>query len=81
MPKDTAIAARIDFDLDQQLRRLAAATRRSRSWHIAEALRGYLTAEREFLAAVAEGQRALAEGKVVGHGQVKRRFQRRARRR
>jgi len=81
MPKDVSIAARIDSDLDVRLRKLATATKRSRSWHVAEALRGYVAAEQEFLAAVAEGQRALADGKIVGHAEVKKRFQRRLSRR
>lgn len=81
MTKDVTVAARIDQQLDDRLRSLAAATGRSKSWHVAEALRGYLLAEQEFLAAVAEGRRALAEGRVVTHEQVKKRFARRLRRR
>jgi predicted transcriptional regulator len=34
MPKSTAIAARIDADLDAKLNRLAKATGRSKSWLI-----------------------------------------------
>lgn len=81
MTKEVTVAARIDQQLDDRLRSLAEATGRSKSWHVAEALRGYVMAEQEFLEAVAEGQRAYAEGRVVTHEQVKKRFVRRLRRR
>lgn len=81
MTKDISVAARIDQQLDDRLRALAAATGRSKSWHMAEALRGYLLAEEEFLAAVAEGQRDVAEGRTITHEQMKKRFARRLRRR
>jgi predicted transcriptional regulator len=77
MNRKTVITARIDAGLNGKLRKLADATKRGRSWHVAEALRWYLDSDQQFLAAVAEGRRALAEGKTTTHTQVKRRFQRR----
>jgi predicted transcriptional regulator len=50
MTKSVTIAARVDADLDGQLDRLAAATGRSKSWLISEALRSYIANEQQFLA-------------------------------
>ena len=63
MAKTITIAARIDADLDCELERLAAATGRSKSWLISDALRSYVANEQQFLAAVQEGKQALQDGK------------------
>ena len=63
MAKTITIAARIDADLDCELERLAAATGRSKSWLISDALRSYVANEQQFLAAVQEGKQALRDGK------------------
>jgi predicted transcriptional regulator len=78
MGKDITIAARIEGKLDEQLRDLAAATGRSKSWHVAEAIKGYVTAEQEFLDAVAEGMRDVKAGRVTPH-RVVAEFERRRR--
>jgi predicted transcriptional regulator len=79
MGKDITIAARIEGKLDEQLRNLAAATGRSKSWHVAEAIKGYVTAEQEFLDAVAEGLRDVKAGRVTPHRKVVADFERRRR--
>jgi len=76
MPKSITIAARVDADLDAELGRLAAATGRSKSWLINEALRSFVANERQFLAAVEAGKQALREGRVVDHATVVAAFQR-----
>ena len=67
MSKSITLAARVDSDLDAELSRLATATGRTKSWLITEALRSFVANERQFLAAVEEGKRAVSEGRVVDH--------------
>jgi RHH-type transcriptional regulator, rel operon repressor / antitoxin RelB len=76
MAKSVTIAARVDADLDGQLDRLAAATGRSKSWLISEALRSYIANEQQFLAAVEEGKQALRDGKTLDHATVVAAFER-----
>ena len=76
MSKTVTIAARVAADLDTELERLATTTGRSKSWLINEALRSYVANERQFLAAVEEGKKALRQGKVVNHGTVVEAFER-----
>jgi predicted transcriptional regulator len=76
MTKSVTIAARVDADLDGQLDSLAAATGRSKSWLISEALRSYVANEQQFLAAVEEGKRALRDGKTLDHATVVAAFER-----
>lgn len=76
MTKTITIAARVDAELDGQLERLAAATGRSKSWLISEALRSYVANEQQFLAAVEEGKNALRQGKTVDHETVVAAFER-----
>lgn len=70
MTKSITISARVDADLDDQLERLAEATKRSKSWLVNEALRFYVANEQQFLTAVEEGKQALRDGKVVDHETV-----------
>jgi predicted transcriptional regulator len=76
MPKSTTIAARVDADLDAELNRLAKATGRSKSWLINEALSSFVANEREFIAAVEKGKKALRAGRVVDHATVVAAFER-----
>lgn len=76
MSKAITIAARVDPALDAELSRLAAATGRSKSWLITEALRSYVASEQQFLAAVEEGKQAMREGRVVDHATVVAAFER-----
>ncbi len=76
MTKSITIAARVDSDLDSELERLAAATGRSKSWLISDALRSYVASERQFLAAVEEGKQALRDGKTLDHATVVAAFER-----
>jgi RHH-type transcriptional regulator, rel operon repressor / antitoxin RelB len=76
MSKSITIAARVDVDLDGDLERLAAATGRSKSWLISEALRSYVANEQQFLAAVEEGKQALRDGKILDHKTVVAAFER-----
>lgn len=76
MTKSITIAARVNSDLDSELERLAAATGRSKSWLISDALRSYVASERQFLAAVEEGKQALRDGKTLDHATVVAAFER-----
>ncbi len=76
MSKSITLAARIDADLDAELKRLATATGRSKSWLINEALRSYVANEQQFLAAVEEGKQALRDGRVIDHQTVVTAFER-----
>jgi len=71
------IGARISEDLDRDLRALADATGRSRSWLVAEALKSYVEAERAFIEAVEHGIQAADEGRLVDHDTVVAAFERR----
>jgi predicted transcriptional regulator len=77
--KTISIGARISEQLDRDLRTLASATGRSRSWLVAEALRSYVAAEKQFIEAVEEGIKAADEGRLVDHDTVVAEFERRFR--
>ena len=70
MKAEVSISAKVPEELSQQVDRLAAATRRNRSWVVEEALRLYLTQELEFLEAVEEGIREMEAGDVIDHSEV-----------
>ncbi len=76
MAKSITIAARVDAGLDSELERLAAATGRSKSWVVNEALRSYVANEQQFLAAVEQGKQALRDGKTLDHETVVAAFER-----
>ena len=76
MTKSITLAARVDAELDVELSRLAAATGRTKSWLISEALKSYVANEKQFLAAVEEGKQALGEGRVIDHDTVVAAFER-----
>lgn len=80
MSKDVTISARVPAGLDDGLARLAAATGRSKSWHVNAALEAYLAAELEFLAAVEAGLDDLAAGRIAEHVEVRADADRRRRR-
>ena len=77
--KTVTIGARISEELDRDLARLAAATGRSKSWLVADALTSYVQSEKAFIEAVEEGIRAYEEGKVVDHETVVAELERRYR--
>jgi predicted transcriptional regulator len=70
MTKSITLAARIDADLDAELSRIAAASGRTKSWLVNEALRSFVANEQQFLTAVEEGKQALREGRMVDHATV-----------
>jgi RHH-type rel operon transcriptional repressor/antitoxin RelB len=70
MPKTVTLAARVDADLDGELSRIAAASARTKSWLVNEALRSFIANEQQFLTAVEEGKQALREGRTVDHATV-----------
>ena len=64
------------LDLGAELGPVAAASGRTKSWLINDALRSYVTNEQQFLAAVEEGRQALKEGRVIAHDTVVAAFER-----
>jgi predicted transcriptional regulator len=77
--RTVTIGARISEELDRDLARLAAATGRSKSWLVADALRSYVQSEKAFVEAVEEGIKAADEGRLVDHEAVVAEFERRYR--
>ena len=77
--KTITIRARIDEQLDRDLRTLAAGTGRSRSQLLAEALKNYVESESQFVAAVEEGIKAAEEGRLIDHDAVVAELERRFR--
>ena len=78
--KTVTIGARISEQLNRDLAKLAAATGRSKSWLVADALSSYVATERAFVEAVEEGIKAYEEGRVVDHEIVVAELERRYRR-
>jgi predicted transcriptional regulator len=64
------VASRLDEDLASELDQLAQQTGRSRSTLIEEALRSYISSERDFLAKVDAGLADLDAGRVTDHKTV-----------
>lgn len=64
------IAARVEDDLATELDQLALQTGRSKSALIEQALRSYVTSEREFLAKVDAGLADLEAGRLSDHTAV-----------
>ncbi len=77
--KTVTIGARISEALHRDLAKLAAATGRSKSWLVADALSSYVQSEKAFIEAVEEGIRAAEEGRLVDHDAVVAEFERRYR--
>ena len=77
--KTVTIGARISEQLDRDLAQLSAATGRSKSWLVADALKSYVESEKAFIDAVKEGIKAYEEGRVVDHETVVAELERRYR--
>ena len=77
--KTVTIGARISEQLDRDLAQLSAATGRSKSGLVADALKSYVESEKAFIDAVEEGIKAYEEGKVVDHETVVAELERRYR--
>jgi len=72
----TTLTVSIDHTLDERLARLVAASGRTRDCLVAEALVGFVEREEAFFAAVEEGRRDVAAGRVVEHADVVAEFER-----
>jgi predicted transcriptional regulator len=70
MGVQVTISANVPEEISRQVDRLAAATRRNRSWVVEEALKAYLSQELEFVEAIHEGLRQVEAGEVVPHSDV-----------
>ncbi len=64
------VTARLPKDLLNDVTKLAKALNRPRTWVIEEALRAYVAAEGEFLAAVDRGMADARAGRVTDHEAV-----------
>jgi Predicted transcriptional regulator len=72
----STVTARLDTDTQAQLEKLAAATSRSRSWLVAEAVRQYVAEQSWQVEAIQEGVRQADEGKFVSDQEVTEAFTR-----
>ena len=63
----TTMTIRIDTDIKEKLDRLAADTRRSRSFLAAEAVSAYVARELAIVEGIAEGLEDVREGRTVSH--------------
>ena len=70
MAKTVPLSARIDARIDQRLRKLSAATRRSRSYLVGEALERFTQTELDYLASIEEGRAAIRRGDYLTHDEV-----------
>ena len=70
------ITARLDADTQAQLERLAAATSRSRSWLVAEAVKQYVAEQSWQVEAIEEGIREADAGNFASDDEVKEAFAR-----
>ena len=66
----STVTARLDTDTQAQLEKLAAATSRSRSWLMAEAVRQYVAEQSWQVEAIQEGVRQADEGKFASDQEV-----------
>ena len=70
MASSTTMTVRLDREIEERLRRLAAETRRSRSYLAAEAVAAYVDRELEIIDGIRSGLADVAAGRVVSHEQV-----------
>ena len=70
------ITARLDADTQAQLEKLAAATSRSRSWLVAEAVKQYVAEQSWQVEAIEEGIREADAGNFASADEVKEAFAR-----
>ena len=66
----TTLTIRVEDGLAEQLAKIAIATKRSRSFLAAEAVREYVKEEAIFLEHAQAGRRDVAAGRVVPHEEV-----------
>jgi predicted transcriptional regulator len=70
MSKTTVLTTRVSAELSARIDELAKETERSRAWVIAKALERYVDDELEFIGAIREGERDIAEGRFVTHDEL-----------
>jgi len=68
MPKPTTV--RLELGQSYELDAIAALTDRPRNWHIEQAVKRYVAAEKQFLDAVEEGIQEARAGDVRPHSEV-----------
>lgn len=70
MPETTTITVRISQKARDKLDRMAALTKRSRSYLVAEALDQYLSSELEIAESIQRGIEDMRAGRAIPHEQV-----------
>ena len=70
MTKTVTLSARIDHSLAKKLDKLKAATKRSKSFLVGEALTAYADDELAFLASIEKGREDIKAGRFKTHAQV-----------
>ena len=66
----STVTARLDMDTQAQLEKLAAATSRSRSWLVAEAVKQYVAEQSWQVEAIQEGIRQADAGAFASEAEV-----------
>ena len=72
----STVTARLDTDTKAQLEKLAAATSRSRSWLVAEAVKQYVAEQSWQVEAIQEGVRQAEAGAFASEAEVTEAFAR-----
>lgn len=72
----STVTARLDMDTQAQLEKLAAATSRSRSWLVAEAVKQYVAEQSWQVEAIQEGIRQADAGAFASEAEVTEAFAR-----
>lgn len=67
MPASTTMTIRVSPEVKDRLDRLAAGTRRSRSFLAAEAVEAYVAREMEIVEGIEQGLADIAAGRTVAH--------------
>ena len=70
MTKTAPVSVRLEPDLNDRVAAIAAALDRPKSWAIEQAVKDFVEVQEWQLAAIDEGIRAVAEGRVVPHEEV-----------
>jgi predicted transcriptional regulator len=78
MSKTVPLSARIDAAVDKRLRKLSAATRRSKSFLVGEAIARFTESELEYLESIEEGRARFRAGEFLEQEDVLRGIKARA---
>jgi predicted transcriptional regulator len=70
MPQTVTLSTRVPEDFRDQVDELAQALGRDRAWIVEQAVRRFVQAESEFIAAVRRGREDIQAGRFVDHDEM-----------